>query len=417
MGSPINALRRLLLAALLSSASSLAVAEEALPTGQLITPTAAPGAVFTSLNPGLTDYPDFTAGQAVTSVVSPDGTTLLVLTSGYNRNHDASGKIIPRDSNEYVFVLDISSGSPAQKQVIQIPNTYSGIAFSPDGAQFYVSGGKDDSVHIYAKAGGSWAETGTPIMLGHATGNGLPLGSRTVLPAAAGLAVTADGKTIVVANYANDSISLVSAITRERTAELDLRPGKNNPRQSGLPGGEFPYWVAIQGNDIAYVSSVRDREVVVMKLQATSPVIVGRIPLPGNPTRLVLDKAQTRLYVALDNSDEVAVIDTRRNQVIETVKTAAPAGLLAPVMPGASPNSLTFSPDGRTLYVTNGGTNSVAVLSMLPDGRLRVSGLIPTGWYPNSVSVSADGKTLYVVTSKSNTGASPSHCRAIAPSD
>jgi len=417
MGSPINALRRLLLAALLSSASSLAVAEEALPTGQLITPTAAPGAVFTSLNPGLTDYPDFTAGQAVTSVVSPDGTTLLVLTSGYNRNHDASGKIIPRDSNEYVFVLDISSGSPAQKQVIQIPNTYSGIAFSPDGAQFYVSGGKDDSVHIYAKAGGSWAETGTPIMLGHATGNGLPLGSRTVLPAAAGLAVTADGKTIVVANYENDSISLVSAITRERTAELDLRPGKNNPRQSGLPGGEFPYWVAIQGNDIAYVSSVRDREVVVMKLQAASPVIVSRIPLPGNPTRLVLDKAQTRLYVALDNSDEVAVIDTRRNQVIETVKTAAPAGLLAPVMPGASPNSLTFSPDGRTLYVTNGGTNSVAVLSMLPDGRLRVSGLIPTGWYPNSVSVSADGKTLYVVNSKSNTGASPSHCRAIAPSD
>jgi len=301
--------------------------------------------------------------------------------------------------------------------VIQIPNTYSGIAFSPDGAQFYVSGGKDDSVHIYAKAGGSWAETGTPIMLGHATGNGLPLGSRTVLPAAAGLAVTADGKTIVVANYENDSISLVSAITRERTAELDLRPGKNNPRQSGLPGGEFPYWVAIQGNDIAYVSSVRDREVVVMKLQAASPVIVSRIPLPGNPTRLVLDKAQTRLYVALDNSDEVAVIDTRRNQVIETVKTAAPAGLLAPVMPGASPNSLTFSPDGRTLYVTNGGTNSVAVLSMLPDGRLRVSGLIPTGWYPNSVSVSADGKTLYVVNSKSNTGASPSHCRAIASSD
>jgi hypothetical protein len=35
-------------------------------------------------------------------------------------------------------------------------------------------------------------------MLGHATGNGLPLGSRTVLPAAAGLAVTADGKTIGV---------------------------------------------------------------------------------------------------------------------------------------------------------------------------------------------------------------------------
>ncbi|MBV8334376.1 MAG: hypothetical protein JO358_02785, partial [Alphaproteobacteria bacterium] len=67
--------------------------------------------------------------------------------------------------------------------------------------------------------------------------------------------------------------------------------------------------------------------------------------------------------------------------------------------------------------MTNGGTNSVALLSVLADGGLRVDGLIPTGWYPNSVSVSADGKMLYVVNSKSNTGPNPAHCRAIAPAD
>jgi len=417
MGPITNVLRRLFFAGLLSGAAAIAVAQEVLPTGQSITPTAAPGAIFNSLNPGLTDYPDFTAGQAVTSAVSPDGTTLLVLTSGYNRIKDASGKIVQRDSNEYVFVFDITAGSPVQKQVIQVPNTYSGIAFSPDGTQFYVSGGKDDSVHTYGKAGDGWEETGNPILLGHGPGNGLPLGPRTVMPAAAGLAVTADGKTIVVANYENDSISLVSTITREKTTELDLRPGKNDPQKAGIPGGEFPYWVAIRGNDVAYVSSVRDREVVVIKLQTTNPGIVGRIPLAGNPNRMVLDKAQTKLYVALDNSDEVAVIDAHWNRVAHTVKTTASVGFLASAMPGASPNSLTFSPDGRTLYVTNGGTNSVAVLSVSPDGRLRVTGLIPTGWYPNSVSVSADGRILYVVNSKSNTGPNPLHCRSIAPSD
>jgi hypothetical protein len=93
-----NALRLLFLAGLLSGASTSGMAQEALPNGQSITPTAAPGAIFNPLNPGLTDYPDFTAGQAVTTAVSPDGTTLLVLTSGYNRNNDASGKVIPRDS-------------------------------------------------------------------------------------------------------------------------------------------------------------------------------------------------------------------------------------------------------------------------------------------------------------------------------
>jgi YVTN family beta-propeller protein len=210
---------------------------------------------------------------------------------------------------------------------------------------------------------------------------------------------------------------LVSTETRAKTAELDLRPGKSDPLKAGVPGGEFPYWITIKGNDIGYVSSVRDREIVVVRLDETSPVIADRIPLTGNPNRMVLDKPQSRLYVALDNSDEVAVIDTGRNRVIETVKTAAPVGLLASVIPGASPNSLILSPDGRMLYVTNGGTHSVAVLSVSPKGRPQVVGLIPTGWYPSSVSVSADGKTLYVVNSKSNTGPNPSHCHSTAPSD
>jgi DNA-binding beta-propeller fold protein YncE len=199
------------------------------------------------------------------------------------------------------------------------------------------------------------------------SGNGLFAGDTK--PAAAGLAITANGKTIVVANYENDSISLINTATGAASAELDLRPGKNDPLQAGVPGGEFPYWVAIKGNDIAYVSSVRDREIVLVKLQGTSPSIAGRIPVTGNPNRMVLNKAQTRLYVALDNSDEIAVIDTRWNLVIDAVKTAAPQGLLASVTPGASPNSLTFSPDGRTLYVTNGGTNSVAGRSMSSTAR------------------------------------------------
>ena len=187
--------------------------------------------------------------------------------------------------------------------------------------------------------------------------------------------------------------------------------------KAGVPGGEFPYWVAVKGNDIAYVSSVRDREIVVIKLQPSNPMIAARITLRGNPNRMVLDKAQTKLYVALDNTDEVVVIDTRSNRVVNAVKTAAPADLLDSVVPGASPNSLTFSPDGRTLYVTDGATNSVAVLAVSADGGLRVVGLIPTGWYPSSVSISADGKMLYVANSKSNTGPNSSHCRSLAGGD
>src|SRR5262245_21905190 len=88
---------------------------ELLPTGARITPAAAEGSIFQRLNPGLPTRPDFVAGQAVATATSPDGQTLLILTSGYNRNNGPTGARIAAESNEYVFVYDIGSHPPVQK--------------------------------------------------------------------------------------------------------------------------------------------------------------------------------------------------------------------------------------------------------------------------------------------------------------
>src|SRR5262249_51671284 len=140
-----------------------------------ITPTAARGSTFSALNPGLPDNPGYVAGQAVTTATSPDGKTLLVLTSGYNRVADASGNNIPSQSNEYIFIFDISRRRAGQNQVLQVANTFMGLAFAPDGKTFYVSGGHDDNVHVYVRGPSGWAESGTPIDLAHPAhaGNGL----------------------------------------------------------------------------------------------------------------------------------------------------------------------------------------------------------------------------------------------------
>jgi hypothetical protein len=58
--------------------------KSATPPGLYITPTALANAVQQPLNPGLTNYPNFVAGQAVKAVVSPDGKTLAILTAGMN---------------------------------------------------------------------------------------------------------------------------------------------------------------------------------------------------------------------------------------------------------------------------------------------------------------------------------------------
>ncbi len=410
----------LALAFIASSAWLNLKAAEPLPTGKSITPAAAKGSIFQTLNPGLpAPFADFVADHAATTATSPDGNTLLILTSGYNLNNDSTGAQVNSASNEYVFVYDISVHPPVKRQVVQVPNTFDGIVWNPNGREFYVTGGSDDNVHIFDLKPTGWAEAPATVQLGHGLGTDGLVG-----PAAAGIAVTDDGTRLVVANYENDSISIVSAITRKKIGELDLRPGRNNPADSGVAGGEYPFWVSIMCNSTAYISSVRDREIVVVDISSSTPTIKARIPVKGQPLKTIFNKAENTLFAVLDATDRVAVIDTNTNKVRAYLKVTAPRSVFRNEedFKGANPTSLALSPDEKTLYVTNGGTNSVAVIRLDEDGDgdldSKIVGLIPTGWYPNSVSLSKNGSILYVVNGKSNTGPVPTACRntpSIAP--
>jgi DNA-binding beta-propeller fold protein YncE len=428
--------------------------------GQHISPLAPEGARFEMLNPDLASDPSWLAGQAVTSVVSPDHKTMLILTSGYNRifrtNNvpDALGTYFDwPNSQEYVFIYDISSNVPVKKQVVTIPNSYHGIAFDPSGKAFYVSSGLGDmpfdttgqfnplksggdNVHVFTldENTGKWAQQ-TELALGHTAGNGLdvvppdgkvlPPNERVaVSPCAAGVAVSTDGQTLVVANYYNDSITVFTGGLGNwvKLTELDLRPGKNDPANTGVPGGEYPFWVAIKGNGasaVAYISSMRDREIVVVNMGPV-PHITTRIPVDGQPNKMTLNAAQSLLYVVEDLSDMVDIIDTTTNTIVEAIPVIDHPSILptelAPYS-GANPNNATLSPDEKRLFVTLGNLNAIAVIKLDGVDRddHRVIGLIPTGWVPNAVSFSVDGQWVYAINGKSPTGANPAWYYSYGP--
>src|SRR5260370_26420521 len=100
-----------------------------LPSGQYVTPDLVPNAIFQALNPGVLGAPWFVAGGAVSTVLSPDRSTLAVFTTGYN-SVGIPGSTI---SNEYIFIYDQAAGRPAPEQVLTLPNTFLGIIFSTDG--------------------------------------------------------------------------------------------------------------------------------------------------------------------------------------------------------------------------------------------------------------------------------------------
>ncbi len=397
----------------------------ALPTGQSITPLAAKGAIFESLNPHLPGRPEYTAGQASAVTLSPDQRTLLVLTSGYNLIHDAQGKLVPKASTEYVFVYDVSGERPIQTQVLQIPNTLFGLAWRPKGDRFYVSGGVDDVVYEYSGAPGTYA-LARSFHLGHKAGVG-----NDVRPGVSGIAVSPDGLKLLAANYQNDSVTLIDLNTGRVIAERDLRPGVSDAAKNGVAGGTFPRAVIWLSNRKAYVASQRDREIIELVVATNTLTIGDRVKTPGQPVAFVKNSAATRLFIALDNTDGVAVFDPVHARLIETLPTAAPGRVWSNSgkLGGAGSNALDLSPDGRTLLVSNGGENAIAILGL--DDRAAglksttksserepekdkqqssVIGLIPTGWYPTGVAVRADGR-LFIVNAKSPPGPNPEGCR------
>lgn len=395
-------------------------ARQRLATGQYVTPTALRGSVQQSLNPGLVDYPSFVAGEAVRSQLSPDGTTLAVLCAGQNSLYASDGSVDVANSTQFIFIYDVSGANrqvPLLKQVLRPTNAHVGLAFSRDGNALYAGGGRDDVVNRFVKGVDLWEAAGS-ISLNHGnTGIG-----NSVAPNSGGLALSSDGKTLVVVNNYNDSISIIDTDTATVRYEHDLRPFfAGNEGQVGGVGGTFPFAVVIKGNGIAYVTSDRDREVIAIDISSpTAGRLIRRIKLDGNALGLTLDASQRRLYVAEDNADQVAVIDTRTNRVIAKVDARAPVGTLPEKddnvrYTGAGTFSVTLSPDGRTLYAVNAGSNSIAVIRIEESRRVgrpaefEVIGLIPTAYEPHDITLSADGSFMYIVNGKSVTGPNPEH--------
>jgi DNA-binding beta-propeller fold protein YncE len=301
-------------------------------------------------------------------------------------------------------------------QVIQQLNSHVGLAWAQNSKTLYATGGCEDAVYAYGRTGSNNSPVfvqSAKISLGHAPDGcisnstnktGLGIG---VEPNAAGLAISANGKTMVVANNYNDSISVIDTTSATVLFEYDLRPYSTSGAPDGTKGGTFPYSVALNGAT-AYVGCDRDREVVVVNIGATAASFVTRIPLDGNPNGMALSANGQTLYVAQDNQDQVAVIDTKTNTITHKIDTRGPAYLGLPASTtGASPTAVTIN--GNTLYAVNAGSNSVAVIPLTGSAAFTTTGLIPTAYDPTDIAFSVDGKWMYIVNGKSDTGANPGY--------
>src|SRR5882762_6561522 len=339
-------------------------------------------------------------------------------------------------AQQSIAVIDLNATpEPSVIQNLYFPSPQSanvGLAFSPaagaDGKfEMYVSGGFENKVWVFRfdpKAAAP-IQPGSPgpdskveapsfeiSKAGEVSRADYNNGKAALYPT--GLAVTADGNTLVTANNLGDSVTIVRGLRGARRMErVDLHhPGK-------LSENIYPYGVVALGsgkNARAYVSCWNDSSVAVISLSGKG--VVGKyITVGRHPTAMTPNAGGTRLFVANSDADSVSVIDTTTDQEIERIDVR----LAEDALPGASPEGVALSEDEKTLYVANAHSNAVAVVAlsgkarggnaagkMTEAAKSKILGFIPTGQYPSAVVV-ADSK-LFVGNGK-GTGFEPSSMR------
>ena len=115
---------------------------------------------------------------------------------------------------------------------------------------------------------------------------------------------TADGRFMLVPNNGERTLSVISTTTLEVVATL---PAAEDV--TGVNTGWF--------ETTAFALSRAERKSVVYDLQSMTRT--GEIALPGTPETGVTTPDGTKLYVALSDTDQVAVIDVRGRALIKTI--------------------------------------------------------------------------------------------------
>jgi YVTN family beta-propeller protein len=211
----------------------------------------------------------------------------------------------------------------------------------------------------------------------------------------AGLALSSDGarlyavnnQTFALSNF-EGSLSVIDTVSGKREKIISL---------PGYPLDAVALNAGPMRDKKVYVTSERDG--VVCVVDTTSLAVVKKINTGTNPTHLLFNGDQTRLYVSNAGSDSVSVIDTATDTVTQTlnVRPVEQRGL-----PGATPLGMGLSPDGKRLYVALADLDAVGVVD-LASGNLK--GLVPVGWYPTAVYCT--GRRLLVTVAKGQRPVNP----------
>lgn len=133
-------------------------------------------------------------------------------------------------------------------------------------------------------------------------------------------------------------------------------------------------------------------------IDLASGKIISEIETGLHPNAIIASNDQKFIYVSNGNSDNVSVITTTNDKVAKTISVKLNDTDTSYI--GDSPNALAINGDDTKLYVANGMDNALAVIilgeeaSFSGKGKSYIAGFIPTEAYPAGLAL--DSEKIYV---------------------
>ncbi len=343
--------------------------------------------------------------------ISPDGKFAVLLDSGYGAytsGQKQSLSVLHLETNELADFPDDRLGNEAKQTY------FLGLAFSLDGRHVFASvasltdplgkkkGSTGNGIAVYSFENG---RISPERFLQLAPRVKIPSGKKrradfkdVTYPAGLSLGESGGEERLLVASNSSDEALFLNANDGKILHRFDLSTMKRIP-------ASLPYTTVMTKDgkrgfvSLWNASSVAELDLTNGRVKRIIPLGKPESPVAGgsHPTALLLNRDSSRLYVALTNRDEIAVLDSASGKILFSLSTKLPRQKYG----GSDPEYLALSPDEKTLFSANAISDSVAVFDLTKGGAdepIEAAGFIPTEWYPTVVGVA--GKDLFIASAK-----------------